>query len=420
MNFKQVIKKVVNHSLAKNSAIVFIGSMTANFSAYLYHLVAGRVLGPERYGDLAALLSLFYILNVPSSVLQTVLVKFFSSFKAKSQYGQAKSLFFAATKNVIVGAVIIFLIVIWFLSYIADFLHIASPSYLVWLYVIFATYFLSTVNASTMQGFQLFLPSVIYSNIGMLLRLLIGGGLAFWGVGWALVGNVISNALTYFAMFIPIRFLLTRKSEKLELPRSHVVNFSAPTLFATLGMVMLYSFDVVLVKHFFSGGEAGIYSSLSILGKIIFFASSSVTFVIYPVIAERRVQKKNNHTIVWLSLGCVGLISAVLTAFYFAFPVFVINLLFGQAYMGAVSLVGVFGLFITFYSLSSILTTICVASEKMNVWILNVLASISQIILINMFHTSLYAVITVNMIVCGILFVSLLAYYHYAAPKPIS
>ena len=92
------MKKILAHPFIKGSAIMFGGTMVTNVLAYLYHLVVGRILGPVGYGELAALLSIFYILNSPSIVIQNILVKFFSQLKAKQDLGQAKRLFLRITR----------------------------------------------------------------------------------------------------------------------------------------------------------------------------------------------------------------------------------------------------------------------------------------------------------------------------------
>ena len=71
------LRSLLLHPFVKGGLVVMGGAMAANVSAYLYHLIVGRILGPVAYGELAALLALFFILNVPSSVLQTISVKFF-------------------------------------------------------------------------------------------------------------------------------------------------------------------------------------------------------------------------------------------------------------------------------------------------------------------------------------------------------
>ena len=70
----------IAHPLAKGSFIILVGSMVANVGAYAYHVLVGRLLGPVIYGEFSALLSLFYIINIGSGVVQTILAKFFHNF----------------------------------------------------------------------------------------------------------------------------------------------------------------------------------------------------------------------------------------------------------------------------------------------------------------------------------------------------
>ncbi|MFZ5845211.1 MAG: oligosaccharide flippase family protein [Patescibacteria group bacterium] len=405
---------LLNHSLVKSSAVVFIGSMLANVGAYLYHLILGRILGPVYYGELAALLSLLNILNVPSSVLQTVLVKYFSTLKAGNKVGQVRSLFSLATSKILVGEIIIFLIVFPLFPYLIRFLKIERVGYLVWLYLIFASFLLGTINGSLLQAFQFFKLSTILVNLGMVLRLVLGVIFAFYGVGWVLVSNIFSNLLAYGFSFWPIRFLFKVKPSKITLSRRHVASYSIPTFLTTLGITALYSQDVVLVKHFFSAETAGIYSSLSILGRVIFFATTAVSFVVFPVISQYQAQRRSYFRLALFSLGAVALISFGITALYFLFPALFVNLLFGRLFVGAIPYMGWFGLFISFFSLSSLLTTICLAAGKTLVWFFVIIAALGQMVLISFYHDSLLAVTINNLVVASSLFFLLLVYFAYA------
>lgn len=416
-NIKAFAIKIFFHALARDSAIVFVGSTGANVGAYLYHLFIGRILGPQQYGELAALLSLFYILNVPSSVLQTILVKFFSALKAKKAYGRAKDLFLSMTGRVFLVEVALFVIVLWFFPYLANFLHIPSIWYFIWLYLIFALFLLGTVNASVLQAFQLFRTAMIFTNIGVALRLILGTLGALWGVGWTLFANVVSSALGYVLVFLPLGFILKHKREPVAFAQGQFVQYSIPTFLATLGIIMLYSQDVVLVKHFFGALEAGIYSSLSVLGKAIFFASAAVSYVIFPVIAERKEQQASYMAIVLLALFAVGAISFSLTAIYYLAPSFVVHLLFGKAYASAALLLGPFGLFLSFFTLSSLLASIFLALGKTFVWMFTIGAALLQTVLITAIHSSLYAVILINLGVCSLLFMVLALSYAYVHVK---
>ncbi len=413
---RSFLHRFFGHTLVKNSTIVFIGSIAANITGWLYHVLVGGILGPEKYSELAALFALFYIINVPAGVLQTSLVKFFSTLKAKREYGQAKKLFIVATKKIALAELAGFILIIPVIPLIANFLHMGSLVYFVWLYLIFAITTISVVNGSVLQAFQLFTLSSVFANIGMVLRLVFGIISAFFGVGGALIGNVFSSIISYILSFFPLGFLLKNRSENLVLSRQTAMQYSFPALLVMFGITALYSQDILLVKHFFSNKEAGIYSYLSILGKAIYYASSAVSFVIFPLVAERTELHISYHRVVVLGLSSIGAISCGLTLAYFLFPRFVV-LPFGAAFYDTMPYLGFFGIFISFFSLSSLLVNIFLGMGKTFVWIFTLGASIAQIIFISLFHTNLFMIIYINLIITGVLFSLLLTYYFYVTKE---
>ncbi len=408
----QRIKKFISHPLLRHSAIVFAGSTGANIAAWLYHLFIGRILGTESYGELAALLSLFYIFNVPSSVLQTVLVKFFSVMKARNDYGQAKSLFILTTKKILIFEAIGLILIFPLSKLVSSFLNISSSINVIWLYLIFATFIISIANGSAMQGFQLFSAFSILTVIGTMLRLVFGIAFAFYGVGWTLISNIFSNIVGYILSFIPLRFLIKQKEEPITINRRDAFGFSIPAFFTTLGTTLLFSQDVLLVKHFFTSHEAGIYASLSVLGKVIFYASASISFVLFPILSERKETGKPHTHLVVIGMSLIGSMCLALTLLYFFFPQYVV-LTFGKGFFGAAPYLGPFAIFISFFSLSSILINTLLALDKVYVWVFAILASFLQIVLINFFHDTIYQVINVNIAISVALFLSLLIYYVY-------
>lgn len=411
-----VKNKLLTHPLFKNSAIVFAGSMGANVAGWLYHLFVGRILGTEGYGELAALLSLFYILNVPSSVIQTILVKFFSTFKAGDEKGQAKRLMRLVTTNILLLSGIGLVAIIALSGWITAFLRMQSPWYIVWLYVIFATYLVSIVNGSAIQGYQLFIASSVLIVVGMALRLIFSVAFAFFGVGWTLVGNIVSNLISYAFSFLPIRFLAGVREQPIAMTRKDALGFSVPALVTTLGITLLFSQDVLIVKHYFTSHEAGIYASLSVLGKVLFYATAAVSFVLFPVVSERSVRGQDHARIVFSGLGIIGLGCAALTAVYFLAPNIVL-IAFGKAFSEAGSYMGIFAIFMSFFSLASILTQALLALNRLSVWIITTLATILQAALLFLVHDTIARVVMVNIAVSAGLFMALLLYYVYGSAK---
>jgi O-antigen/teichoic acid export membrane protein len=399
----QLFKKNTQSQFIRNTAIVMGGSLIGNVLSYAYHVVIGRILGPVQYGELGALLSLFYILNVPSGVIQTGLIKYFSVLKARNHNPQAKELFIKSLKILGFAGIVSFVLLTPFFPSIAGFLQIKNIWNLVILYGVFIAYILMVPAMAYLSGYQLFATSVVIINIAAFLRIAIGAIGAFFGVTWTLFANVLSNLAMTGMSFVPLKNLLKEKSVPLSISNKRVVSYGLPMLVALLAGTSLYSMDVVLVKHFFDAYSAGIYTSLSVLGKIIFFASFAITSVLFPTIAERKEKGRGYRHVLWMGAGCVAAISAVVTTVYFLFPTFVVHMLFGSAYDEASMYIGWFGLFLSFVSLSTLFIQSYLAAGRTIVAYVATCAAITQILLIWLFHGSLMQIITVNVAVTGAL-----------------
>lgn len=406
-------KKILTHPLFKNSALVFAGSTAANFSGWLYHLFVGRILGPEKYAELSALFAIFYILNVLTGVVQVVLVKFFSVLKARGDYGQANALFWKMTKRIAVAEVAGLVLVLPFVPFLSNFLHIPSFGYFLLVYAIFATSTITVAGGAALQGFQRFIPFTILSNIGMGLRLITGIVGAFFGVGWTMIANIASSIGTYPFYLLSLRFLFHHKTKPITITGRQAVGYGIPVLLTTLGVTVLNTQDVILVKHYFTSFDAGIYASLSVLGKIIFYASSAVGFVLFPLVAERKELQSDFRRSVLLGLAAVGTMSLAITVVYFLFPTIVV-LPLGSAFVGAAPYLGWFGIFVTFYTMATLLIQTLLAMGATKIWIFTMTAAILQYVLIWIYHGTLYEVTYVNTLIAVILGCSLFIYYRYA------
>ena len=76
---------------------------------------------------------------------------------------------------------------------------------------------------------------------------------------------------------------------------------------------MIITMDLILVKHFFSDQDAGVYATLSILGKIIYFAASPVASVMFPIVAGKHAKGEKYFEFLLMSL----LITIFLSQYFF-------------------------------------------------------------------------------------------------------
>ncbi len=411
--------KLLQNKLISGSLVLFVGTTAVNLSNYLYHLFMGRMLGPADYGVLVSLMSLAYFSMVISLSLNTVVVRFTSIFKAKKDYPRIYSLFRGFSRySLLLGASIFLLFILGHRS-VAEFLNISNYQAIVLVASTFLIRFLVPINNGLIQGFLNFKFLSANNMLAAVSKLIIALFLvkAGFSVLGAVLAFVIADYLTYLVSFLPLRFLFQHRAKTLNVNWRETINYAGPAFIVVLSLTSLYTSDIILIKHFLEPYQAGLYSALGVLGKIIFFASGAITMAMFPLVAERHENGRKYKNIFFQAFFLVGMISAGITLLYFLAPKIMILLLYGSSYLEIAPLLGFFGIFISFHTLSYVLTNFFLSIHKTDVAVFPVMAACTQIGLIWFFHTSLLQVIQISILVTALLLTSLLLYFVYSYRK---
>lgn len=411
------LRDAASHPLAKGSAIVFAGTMAANIFAYLYHLVVGRILGPVQYGELAALLSLSYILNVFSIMLQTVVTRYVAHHAAKGNYGDIRTLITQLTVFLLSIGLLVLIVLIVLAPVIATFLHIREPIVVYFLFIGVIISMVTIVLTSVLQGLQRFTAGMVIANVISVLRLIAGVLAAGLGVTATIGAGVIAGVIALFVTLVPLQTILHAKKSSSDTSISKLFSTSLATFLIIVGISVMNSQDVVLVKHFFPSLISGWYGALATMGKIIFFASSSIMYVLLPVVTDRAAKGKHTRGLVYVSVGIVACLSGIITLVFFVVPVPALRLLYGSAFIAAAPYLGIFGIFSSLYTVAYTIVMALMGLGKSTVWILLIGAAILQDILISVMHQSITSVIYVNILVTTALVAALLLYYRHAVKE---
>jgi len=65
-------------SLLKKNIIVVTGVIISNGLAFVFHFAAGRMLGPDEYGEFGAMLAVLMVIGLPLGALSSTVTKFIS------------------------------------------------------------------------------------------------------------------------------------------------------------------------------------------------------------------------------------------------------------------------------------------------------------------------------------------------------
>jgi len=400
-----------SNQLVRGSLVVFVGAAVANFGNYLYHLLMGRMLGPAGYGVLSSLISITYFLGVPIGTLNLMVVRQTASLKSKRkelagfyQWILTKALRF------VLPVAFVFLI---FSPFVASWLRISS-------WILVAIVLLSgllgvlvSINLGVFRGLLKFAELTGLNIAAAALKLFLAVFLVYLGLG--VLGAVFPFLLTSFFILVLSfwgvrRFLKKKRGESFGNTLG-VVNCLLSIFLFNLAHTSLYSSDIILAKRFLLPEQAGFYAALSTLGKIIFFTTSPIVSVMFPLVSERYASGGNYKKIFFLSFLLVFLVTISVGGVYLVFPQIVVYLLFGPRYFPIVPYLKFFVPIFFFFTLSFLLLNFFLSVGKAKAVGIYLLAAVSHVLLIILFHQSLFELILVSLAVMSFLFVSLMLYY---------
>lgn len=412
-----MIKRVIKHRFFTASFWVFFGLGTTNIGSYLYHLITARLLGPELYGVLEATISFLYFLAIPLLTLSLVIVKFTSEYKGKNDLKKLSLFYYYVQSRLHLFGIITGILLLLSSYWIMSFLHLKSYILFLMLIITFLIGLYTNLMRSALQGLSNFFGYSMSTTGEAVLKVVIAVFLILLGlkVEGAFAAIVISGIGGYFIGYYFMRKLPASPSYFTE--KKRIARFALPVFLNTLAMTSLYVTDVLLVRHFFPGVESGYYAALSVLGKIIFFAVSPISLVMFPFVSEHHARGERYFHYLFFSLVLTVVVSASIIVLYFAIPDFMVLVLFGKKFLAIAPLVGIFGVFIGLYSITSLLANFFLSIHKTNAGFISLSGAFLQLILILIFHKSLLQVIEMSIISTFLLLAVLLLYYLHAIKK---
>lgn len=411
LKLKQFSKVIINNPFLTGSLVMVFGSNLYNLSQFVFHFLAGRFLGKVAYGDLAAIISLIGIIVIIQSALGMTVVRFIASAKHDQEVHNFIKWVYLWTKWI---AVILAVLTLLLSPILIHFLNITQPMAFYLLSPILFFYIMANTGRSILQGLLKFYPYVLslmseaVIKIPLAILLMVIGLSTFGAFGGLLVGVILSFIIIKSSLSI---YLSGQKGTRPEIVP--LLKYSSATFFQGLALTSMYSTDLVLVKHFFPADQAGIYASLAVLGRIVFFGASPVTHVMFPIVTRKHSSGEPYRNIFYLSLLLVIGFSLMVIALFYFFPNIIIGTLYGSSFIEGSKMLWWFGIFMGLLSLAMLLTQFYLSLGKTKVVILFIAAALLQIFLIWMYHPNLLMVIQLSIVSATLLIVSLFIYSLY-------
>src|SRR5207302_428700 len=172
--------------LLRQNVVLFLGGLVAGIGGFMYHAVAGRVLGPAAYGQLASLIAIYAAGSAPSVVLSVVLARHTARLVATDEGAAIRALVSRMVGLVAIPSVVAVLIAVAIQHPVAAFDHLASTLPVVVVGFLLAAAWQVAVPRGVLQGLQQFTSLSLNISLELVARTVLVFGLLI--AGYAVAG----------------------------------------------------------------------------------------------------------------------------------------------------------------------------------------------------------------------------------------
>lgn len=405
-------------SKIKPEQLFMLSVLLVNGGNYLYNLILGRFLGPGKFADAAILVTFLLVLSFVAMTFQLVAAKFSVLFENKIFKAFISTLY----KRAFIVGVVLALAIIIFSAELQEFFKTSTSKMFLLFGIGVPFYFLMSVNRGVFQGKQeLTFLSVTYQS-EMISRLLITFSLLYFLDFDSSVLIAVGILCSFVFGMFPFKYKIFsfKTSLKLDIDKSKLVrNFFIITAFYELTQIIINNSDILLVKHYFDSYEAGLYASLALIGRVVYFIAWMFVMLLLPTVVQLKKDGKSTLPILMKYVSYIGLIAASIIVACFFFPEQIINVLFGSSYLEIAPLLWKYASATGVFAISNIFAYYYLSLDKYVPVVLSGIFGMLQVVLVTVYHNSLAEVVHVQIIAMILLLLVQLTYFFLNHSKSV-
>ena len=382
---------------------------------YILNLALGRFLGPEAFGHVSVIATLVLIASFIAVAIQITSAKFAAKMYGEGEGQNIGSLQVHLRRKAFLLGIIASLILLIVHMPMFHFLKLENHASLILFSIGIPMHWSFSVDRGFQQGtnkfkqlsFSYFLEMVVRLCLTLgLLWLIQAGSEADWIVA---LGFLVSFLITFvFHRLTAVRLSTKYNPALLQKP---ILTFFGLILLYECCQVLISNSDVILAKHYLGAEAAGLYASLALIGKIVFFGTWTIVMVLFPKVVQKQKAGLPYNALFNQAFSFVLIIGGAVVLSTVFFDKFIISNLFGQAYIAVAPWLKWYALATLMFALSNVFVYYYMSLSRYFPIVISFIFGSAQVGFILLFHHSFYEIILVQIMCMSGLLISTVTYH---------
>lgn len=360
---------------ARSGAILAAASLVATVANYVFLLAAGRFLGSDDYGSLAALLGVLTLILLPTGALQLAISRELAVRLAGHDADGASAFARGTLRLALIATVPVVAVALALAVPVGHLLKIDSTPALLFAAIGLVAALVLPVSVGALQGYQRFHAVALIYVLPFALRLALlavvaAAGFRLGGAVWAAIAGGIGTAAVALVL---LREPLRRGARSPRPALAPFLRYLVPVFLGLIGVALLTNLDLLVVKARFSSDAAGTYAAASAFARVAFFLPATILTVLFPRTAARQARGEETADILGRTLLVTGGFCALLTLFYALTGPGLVHTTYGAEFAAGGDLLWPMTVAVSLYSLANVLVGFHLSrGESRYAWIIGI------------------------------------------------
>ncbi len=273
---------------------------------------------------------------------------------------------------------------------------------------------INAANRGFLSARFMFGSLAIMSIFEPIIKLITAALLVYFGLKiWTFSAIPLAIISTFIIGWILIAFQVEKAGSKAPEPeiKKFPKRFFAASILTGFSSVAFLTIDIILANHFLNRTQAGQYTLLSLVGKMVYFLGGLTSPFIVPLISREAGANKNSLKTLYLLLTSTSILSILGFVAFGLFGSLTIPLLYGQKALAIIPYLTLFTGGMACYTISKVLINYYLVKRVYTFTILTSLLVIVQVLLITSSHAD-FGVVARNMTIVWALHLLLTTVLH--------